>query len=243
MLLLASLARLSASVLAGDHRTAIPTLGAPPMMRCSRADCMKLLVSAAMHASPLLTLPSRASASAIQADDKSFDFVLPDGTWRTSGLRRGEPPQLFLQTAQRVDGQARLEVAVSFATGSDWGLKFQPKKLSDLGSVEVVGARLQAQDASSAKLLRAEKTSGGGLFAVTCYEYRFELAQGGRQAVKLALQQGRLYRLTITCEPTAPDALLSEVDGIVGSFRAFPLNAGCLSQSNRGEKALPGVCY
>ena len=34
----------------------------------------------------------------------------------------------------------------------------------------------------------------------------------------------------------------AETEAVVSSFRAFPLNAGCLKGSNRGEKALPGVC-
>ena len=44
--------------------------------------------------------------------------------------------------------------------------------------------------------------------------------------------------------PARPEAALqAEADEVASSFHVFPLNAGCLSQSNRGERALPGVCY
>lgn len=202
----------------------------------SRTDVLK----AALLASSLQAAPMQA-ATFLQADDKSFDLTLPDA-WRATPLQRGTPPQIFSLSANRLD--ASIDLTVGIAQAADFSKRFDPKKLSDLGSIEDVGAQLLLQQPQPAKLLRADKVKAGanGLFALAMYVFRFEHAEG-QSIVSLALTQGRVYRLTQRL-PSAPDtALQAEAESILASFRAFPLNAGCLATSNKGMKALPGVCY
>lgn len=72
------------------------------------------------------------------------------------------------------------------------------------------------------------------------YDFAFRSA-ARRSAVRLAVQQGRLYVLAAEYAPTA--AVEAEVAQIVSSFKCFSVNAICISASNRGSTPLPGTCY
>lgn len=138
----------------------------------------------------------------------------------------------------------QLQITVDLAQADDWGKKFAPKKLADLGAVEDVGDRLRAQLPQPARLIRVDKMGAGssGLFALASYVFRYALADG-QAIVALSLTQGRVYKLTLNL-PTEPDAALqAEAEAVLASFRAYPLNAGCLAASSNGQKAIPGVCY
>ena len=180
----------------------------------------------------------------VQADDKSFDVTLPD-TWKVATPEpvRGTPPQIFSLGSTRAS-DAELLVTVDLAHAEDFGKKFAPKKLADLGSLDEVAERLRLEQPQPATLLRADKVGAGanGLFSLAVYVFRFTTGEG-QAIIALALTQGRVYRLTQRL-PAKPDAALqAETESILASFRAYPLNAGCLAVSSKGQKALPGVCY
>ena len=204
----------------------------------TRANALKAALLVSFHSAPLV--PSIATAVYIQADDKSFDMTLPD-TWQGQPLTRGTPPQLFSLSSMRRD--ASLDLTVDIADASDWGKKFAPKRLTEI-DIKEVGDRLCSQQPQPAMLLQADKVAAGanGLFSLAMYVLRYKHIEG-QTIVALALAQGRAFRLTLQL-PAEPDAaLLAEAESILKSYRAFPLNAGCLAASNKGQKALPGVCY
>jgi hypothetical protein len=215
-------------------------------LSASRADLLKAALVAALQPAALFAASHAASASTfVQADDKSFDITLPD-SWliRAADPLRGNPPRIFSLESSRREASAKLEVNVDIAQAGDFGKKFAPKKLADLGSIEEVGDRLAQSQPQPAKLTRADKVGAGasGLFALATYVFRYEHAEG-QSIVALALSQGRVYKLTQRL-PAKPDAQLqAEAESILASFRAFPLNAGCLAASSKGQRALPGVCY
>ena len=196
----------------------------------TRAEALRALLVAPL----LATRPSIASTF-LQADDKSWDMSLPD-SWQLQGepLRQSsaESPRLFQARAEDASAQISLEVVVQFASAGQ-------KSLKDLGAMNAVAARYLAQQPQPATLVQAIKLPRPDLFSTSLYQFRF-LQSGGESesVVKLALQQGRLYELSVTIPAGA-----NEVDTILQSFKTYPLNIGCLSASNRGGSFLPGVCY
>lgn len=217
-----------------------PTTRADSLRPTTRAAVLKSALLAALQSAPLYSSYA-AGAAFVQADDKSFDVTLPD-TWQASAVERGTLPNIFSLSARRQD--ARVDATVDIAKASTFGRKFDPKKLSELGTIEEVGDRLQLEQPQPAKLLRADKVKAGanGLFALAMYVFRFESAEG-LSTVALALSQGRVYRLTLRLPANADAALQAEAESTLASFRAYPLNAGCLAASSKGQRALPGVCY
>jgi hypothetical protein len=211
------------------------------MRLSSRPDFLKAILCASLQASPLASTAAHA-ATFLQADDKSFDITLPEALWTKSPPLRGTPPNLFSLVSKRDGSSTSVTVTVELAKADQWGLKFPPKTLADLGNVESVGERLRLEQPQPAVLTRAAKVAGAGLFATSTYDFRFEHA-GGQSLIRLALKQGRVYRLALALPAQPDETLLTEAEGIVSSFRAYPLNAGCLASSNNGRKALPGVCY
>ena len=203
-------------------------------MRCTRAEALRaLLVS--LPASPLV-VPRPAVASFLQADDKSWDVSLPE-TWRveTTTMRSEEAGRLFCMKA--VGGTARVEVTVDFSAAGQ-------KSLKDLGTIDAVGESFLERQPQPAMLLESTKLPRPDIFSTGLYQFRYSTGGGsGESVLKLALQQGRLYQLLATLPTGAPEALKREVDDVVASFKAYPLNIGCLSASNRGGSLLPGVCY
>ena len=203
-------------------------------MRLSRSDVVGSLLAAAS----VLRQPPPAFAAAamsfVQADDKSFDFRLPSA-WRLDPAPpRSEFPERLLHVRAARD-DARLDVTVSFA-------KPGVSSLKDLGSIDKVAQSCLSRLPSSATLASAEKLPRPDLFSAGMYEFRFRTADG-RVVQRVALQQGRLYELSATLPADAPEPLQQEVDEVVASFKAFPLNIGCLQASNRGGSLVPGVCY
>jgi hypothetical protein len=198
----------------------------------SRADVLKGVLLA-LPASRLAPLP--ASASVLQADDKSFDLTLP-ATWAVQGTppRAEFPRHLFAVRAARYDGAATLTLTVD---------QVDAKSLSEFGSVDAVGRRLLAARGPSARLVRAEKVAAPGPFASATYAFAFEVgADAPLELVRLGLKQRRLYTLELALR--SGEALLrEEAEAIAGSYRVFPLNLGCLAQSNRGQPPLPAICY
>lgn len=203
----------------------------------SRADLVKAMLIG-LPTAPLFGSPLIAHADVfVQADDKSFDFQLPD-TWKLDnvGPRAEHPDHIFHVKAQRADGKAAVDLTVDFV---------EAKTLNEYGSLESIGRQLLATQGPSAELLLASKVPAPGLFAAPTYEYRFDLGSstGAQSIVKVGLKQKRLYRLAASLSSVTDASLSAEVESIVESYKLFPLNLGCLVQSNRGEAPLPAVCY
>ena len=199
-------------------------------MRISRAE----LVRAILVSLPAVPLP--AASAFIQADDKSWDVTLPS-TWQlteASKTPRAEEEHIFRIGGSRPGTSAQFELTVDFS---------ERKKLSDLGSIESVAERFRAEQPQPARLLTAVKLPRADLFSSTTYEFRVDAANVGTCIQRVSLTQGRLYRLYATLPADAPQPLQQEVNDIVGSYKAFPLNIGCLKASNKGGSVLPGVCY
>jgi hypothetical protein len=196
------------------------------MIAISRAVLLRSLFSL-----PLLPLP----APAFQADDKSFDFELPPSWKLQAEPPRADPAHLFRVVATRSDGVAQLEMTVDAIEGK--------KGLSSLGSLDSVAQKLLTSQPQPATLIAATKAAGNGFFAAGTYEFRYRVGPDAHSRVlKIALQQERLYTLAVDLPAEPSEAVASEVDSIVGSWKAFPINAGCLRQSNRGT-VMAGVCY
>ena len=211
-------------------------------MRLTRVDVVKALL-----VSPLLVPLSTPADDNIffQSDDKSFDISLPP-TWtlQAEPAPRANPQHLFYVRASRNDGAAKLEMTCDFMEGA--------KNLDTLGTVTKVAQKYLSAQPQPATLVSANKVPGNGMFALGTYDFRYLVGAAGgdgtgssgysSKVIKLALRQERLYQLSVTlpAEPTEP--LRSEVDAIVDSWKAFPLNAGCLRASNKGS-IFPGVCY
>ena len=197
-------------------------------MRLLRADALRLLVSV-----PVATLlPPRALAVVFTADDKSFRLALPE-SWRldSTAPRAEQPQRIFHLRGESTQG-ATLEVTVDPSA---------QKRLSELGSLDSVAARLLASQPQPTSLLKAVTVPRPSLFAMDTYELRFRSGSSER-IVKMGLQQYRLYQLAVSlpADPTPEERL--EVDALVASFETYPLNLGCLRSSNEGT-LLPGVCY
>ena len=206
-------------------------------MRVVRADLLKV---AALLAAPLApSWPASASTVFFQADDKSWDLALPP-TWRVDpALPRADPAHLFRFRATAPDNLARLDLTVDFTEPSI-------KSIKDLGSPEAAGQRFMATVPQPATLVQAAKLPRPDLFSTGPYQLRYRTAAASENVIKLAVQQGRIYKLMVELPApgsAASDAVVLESEGIIDSFRAFPLNIGCLAASNRGGSLLPGVCY
>ena len=130
---------------------------------------------------------------------------------------------------------ARVEVLVDAFPGK--------KSFKDLGSsVDKVAENFLKEQPPGSRLLSATQLPRAGLFTTPLYEFRFAAAGGELRIQKCALTQSRFYKLLVILPADAPEPLQLEVEEIIDSFKAFPLNIGCLAQSNQGT-ILPGVCY
>lgn len=216
-------------------------------MRLGRAE---LLRAVALVALPAATPPQQARADMsskfiqpgdVQAEDKSWGFALPAG-WEIDPKSkwRSEPEHLFHVRAAKPGSSARLEVLVDLTEAN--GPK-KMKNMKDLGSLETVAEKWLAFQPQPATLAKATKVPPPA-FAASPYELRYSVGEKSQsRIVKLVLQQGRLTQLIVVLDADASAAQVQEVNAIVDSFKAFPLNIGCLSQSNRGGDIMPGVCY
>ncbi len=197
------------------------------MRSLPRAD----FVRAAIALPLLVPLPT----PAFQSDDKSFDFALPPSWKLDAAPPRGDPSHLFCVRAARSDGVAQLEMTVDADSGPKGGI-------SALGSVDTLGLSLLSSQPQPAKLVSASKVPGSAPFAAGTYELRYAIGASQQRVVKLARAQQRLFKLAVALPAEPSDEVRAEVESILQSWKAFPVNAGCLSQSNRGA-VLPGVCY
>ena len=194
----------------------------PPMLLAlSRATLLRTV--ALLPA--LTTLPSPAAepaepARVFQSDDKSWDVTLPP-SWTLEGSSVRTPvPRLFTFHA----GRGKADVSVTVDLG-----KFGTSLREAYGTPEQAAAALTADRGS---VLSAEAVPGR-VKGSTYYLVRWERAGGSRCVTKLGVQQNRRYELTASAagEPGAE----AEMEAIVASFNVFPVNAICISQSNKGN--------
>jgi hypothetical protein len=109
------------------------------------------------------------------------------------------------------------------------------KGLSELGKVDDVGTKLYGS------VERAEIVAGT-VRGSRYYEYTLKTPSGRRQT-RLGVYQGRLYSLAVDLPSSASAALQDEANALISSFKAFPVNIICLSQSNGGSTPVSGSCY
>jgi len=198
-------------------------------MRLTRPELCRLGLRALLTvpASPLLPLP----AVGFQADDKSFSLDVPQ-SWQLDPRppRAEQPTTLFRVLGSRADAAFVATVEPSAV-----------KRLGELGSLDAVAKRYVASQPQPATLLQAAKVPRPSMFAIDMYELRLRTGST-EQVVRLGLQQSRMYKLAVTLPAAPSPELKAEAEALVQSYQAFPLNIGCLRESNAGT-LLPGVCY
>ena len=211
-------------------------------MRLTRSALVRVLV--ALPASRLLPIaPAHALIGEVtglgfyQADDKSWDMTLPSPAWsidQSSPPRAEHPKRLFHVIATRAEG------AVADVTVVPSGKKSR----TELGKVEQVGAALAPQ---YGELVRTDavvgKINGKEIKGSLYYIIEYKLANGGSTTLKLDAKQGRTYTLAVTLPAKPSAALKAEADALLESFKCFPVNAICISQSAGGKTPLAATCY
>jgi hypothetical protein len=207
-------------------------------MKLSRGALLQRLLVTLPSASVVLPAPCAALIGEVtgegftQADDKSWDFTLPSKKWQlatTPPPRAEHPDKVFHVLGQRSGAEsASLELEVTFLTGGKKGL-------SELGKVDDVGTKLYGS------VERAEIVAGT-VRGSRYYEYTLKTPSGRRQT-RLGVYQGRLYSLAVDLPSSASAALQDEANALISSFKAFPVNIICLSQSNGGSTPVSGSCY
>ena len=196
-------------------------------------------------------LPAAAELPIIfQADDRTFTFDLPP-RWVPVTLpdkERDSTGHLISVRAQQADGLASVQAIVD---GGFRGRKYG-SALSDLGPLAQVAdtlvsdALLNDDEAKSAAVYSAEKTGGFG--GSSYYVVRYQV--GAKPAVaKLAVLQQRLYCCTVRAEKPAKlsffddeSQLRADMESIIDSYSASPVNAPCLDASSKGSVPAEGVC-
>ena len=162
---------------------------------------------------------------------------MPTSAWTidpSTSPRAEHPKRLFHVTATRAGG------AIADVTVDPSGKKSK----AELGKVEQVGAELASKYGT---LVRAEGVVGtvngkeikGSLY----YVLEYKLPTGGSTTLKLDAKQGRTYQLALTLPPNPSAELKAEADALLQSFKCFPVNAICISQSNGGSPPVGGTCY
>lgn len=207
------------------------------MVSVGRGEVAKLLLALPLSLSPLLPRTASAAGEVVapafskyQSDDKSWDLSLPAG-WRLDEKMavRGEfPEHIYHVRAARSDGSAALDVLVDKTKAP----------LKELGAdAETVGRAFGAGAQLASASLEPGAVKGSSY-------YEFSYTNGaGRRRLKLGLQQNRLYSLSVSTQGSATADVRSEVEQIVASFKAFPVNIICIGQSNGGTIPAPGSCY
>jgi hypothetical protein len=181
-----------------------------------------------------------------QADDKSWDLTLPSSAWRFSGAspRAEFPTHLFRLQAERSGKEAAAFDLTVDITGA--------KSNSDIGgSAQLAGEKLMARVPRAVSLESAVTVPGTFPTAngrevmkgSAYYVCRYNTEGGGTAVLKVKGQQGRTYTLAVTL-PQKPSAeLQAEAELLIESFKTFPVNIICQTQSSSGTVPVAGSCY
>lgn len=191
------------------------------------------------------TLPAHALLGEVtgvgftQADDKSWDFTLPSPAWKLSGLAtpRAEHPARLFHVTGAYSG--------SGGESASFELVVEPsgaKSNTELGQVRAVGEKLLASQAAQSELKSADIVPGS-VKGSKYYSFVYATPTGSSTSVRLSAKQGRTYYLAVSL-PAKPSAgLEAEAKLLLDSFKAFPVNIICITQSNSGTSPVPGSCY
>ena len=176
------------------------------------------------------------SSGFTQSDDKSWDFTLPNPAWSvTAGNARAEHPKRIFH------------VMVSGPSGSGAELTVDPLKgargLADLGAVKEYGEKsLLSQQPPQSELLGAEVVPGS-VKGSKYYAIQYKLPAGVIKSYRITAKQGRVYSFAVST-PSSPSATLeADAQALLTSFKAFPVNIICITQSDSGTAPVPGSCY
>ena len=214
-------------------------------MRLARADFSKLLLAIPATRFAVTPLPAQAVIGEVlkegffQSDDKSWDFTLPSAAWKVDqsvAPRAEHPKRLFHVFGGRTSG-ASFEVTVEPNDGR--------KSAAELGKIDKVAEKLAAKVGGSLEksdivegLINGERIKGSKYYLL---EYR--LANGGTTLVKLDAKQSRTYTIAATLPSSASADVKAEALSLVESFKSFPVNIMCVTQSNGGNIPASGSCY
>uniref|UniRef100_A0A7S0LKR7 PsbP C-terminal domain-containing protein n=1 Tax=Coccolithus braarudii TaxID=221442 RepID=A0A7S0LKR7_9EUKA len=223
-------------------RTSAPAPAAHCLVGASLSRGL-LLRALLLPPAALLPLPGLAAPTVgmvgFQADDKSFDFTLPDG-WRLSpdSGRVHEASALFAASASSPQGAASAQVLVDLGKYGNNLDEFGPPQRA---LTKALGVRSQAPLASDLEILSSAKVSGrvrGSSYYLA--HYRRGAARSG--LVKIGVAQNRLFRMIVEA-PTDSTQLQTQVEELIDSFQVFPINFICKGQSNAGSVPTAGSCY
>jgi hypothetical protein len=184
------------------------------------------------------------------ADDSSFTFELPP-RWvgvTAPAQERDSLEHLISVRAQQIDGAASLQAIVD---GGSRGRKYG-SSVQALGSLDEIANRLVANElladeaAESAAVVSMEQTSHRG---APYYLVRYQIGQRPA-AAKLTVLQQRLYCIRIKAAKPAPTdffdqvggSLLADMEAILESYYASPVNYPCLEASNKQRMPSGGLC-
>ena len=171
-----------------------------------------------------------------QADDKSWDFRLPSNAWKITDpppFRNEHPTKLFHATGGRSGGDAKFDLSVD-PSGA--------KSLSDLGSPQAFGEKMSAAFAPASSSLESAKIVPGAIRGSQYFELVYR-APTVTTTTRLTAKQGRTYSFTVSVPDKASKDTADEAAALLDSFKAFPVNIICISQSSGGTSPVPGSCY
>ena len=208
-----------------------------PELQLSRFQAVKSALLLAASSSSLVPLPASAIIGEVigegfyQADDKSWDLTLPSTKWKISTtVPRAEHPERIFHVSGARDGGAAFEVTV-VPSGA--------KSEAELGKVDAVGAKLSKQFGE----LKSADVVAGAVKGSQYYVLRYQQSAGGTTTVKLDAKQGRTYMLAVSLPAPSSSEVQTEADALVESFKCFPINIICITQSNSGTTPVAGSCY
>jgi len=174
----------------------------------------------------LLLLPLAAEAAppkvfSYASDDGAFFFSLPAAEWTlqtdcSPARRRLECSALgrrAVVTAQRVSGGGLVSATVDMGAFG--------KRLGEFASLQEITAMVTASQPDSARMLDASAITSRSGKAPLYYVLRYRNGDSER-VVKLAVQQNRLYMLTVQADARA--GLGAEIAAIVASYNVFPVS-------------------
>ena len=104
--------------------------------------------------------------------------------------------------------------------------------------VSAIAAVAETYRRDKEELLDAAEMPGRAFMSSKGLVFRFRSAAAERR-VKIAVQQGRLFELSVALPADPPAPLAAEVDALIESFTVFPVNAGCLAASTRAARPYP----
>ena len=188
-----------------------------------------------------LTLPPRPAAALIgevtgagftQADDKSWDFTLPSEAWKLGeAAPRAEHPKKLFHVQGARSGSATLDLTVELNGARQNADLGSPQKYAESLLTSLPGATLESA------------TTIPGSTRGSQYYYLQYTTSTGTTSIKATAKQGRTYALSVSLPAQPVAEVQAEAQSLLDSFKAFPVNIFCVTQSNGGSAPVSGSCY